>query len=69
MLPQTLWILLLTLIAITLLTLFFYRTPLGLSVRAVASNSTAPAIVRFFLLAALVSYTRPQEGHREPNEK
>jgi branched-chain amino acid transport system permease protein len=44
-LPQALWILLLTLIAIILLTWFFYRTPLGLSMRAVASNPTAAAVV------------------------
>ncbi len=44
-LPQALWILLLTLVAITLLTWFFYRTSLGLSMRAVASNPTAAAIV------------------------
>lgn len=44
-LPQALWILLLTVIAIALLTWFFYRTPLGLSMRAVASNPTAAAIV------------------------
>ena len=40
-LPQALWILLLTVIAIGLLMWFFYRTPLGLSMRAVASNPTA----------------------------
>ncbi len=44
-LPQTLWILLLTIIAIGLLTWFFYRTSLGLSMRAVASNPTAAAVV------------------------
>lgn len=44
-LPQALWIMLLTLLAITLLTWFFYRTPLGLSMRAVASNPTAAAVV------------------------
>lgn len=44
-LPQALWILLLTVIAIALLTWFFYRTPLGLSMRAVASNPTAAAVV------------------------
>lgn len=44
-LPQALWILLLTIIAIILLTWFFYRTPLGLSMRAVASNPTAAAVV------------------------
>ncbi|MBN1957295.1 MAG: branched-chain amino acid ABC transporter permease [Desulfuromonadales bacterium] len=44
-LPQALWIFLLTLIAIALLTWFFYRTSLGLSMRAVASNPTAAAVV------------------------
>lgn len=44
-LPQTLWILLLTLIAIALLSWFFQRTSLGLSMRAVASNPTAAAVV------------------------
>ena len=44
-LPQALWILLLTVVAITLLTWFFYRTSLGLSMRAVASNPTAAAVV------------------------
>lgn len=44
-LPQALWILLLTLIAIALLSWFFYRTSLGLSMRAVASNPTAAAAV------------------------
>lgn len=44
-LPQALWILLLTLIAIGLLSWFFYRTSLGLSMRAVASNPTAAAVV------------------------
>ncbi len=44
-LPQTLWILLLTIAAIGLLMWFFYRTPLGLSMRAVASNPTAAAVV------------------------
>jgi len=45
LLPQALWILFLTLIAIVLLLWFFYRTPLGLSMRAVASNSVAAAVV------------------------
>jgi len=45
LLPQALWILFLTLIAIVLLLWFFYRSPLGLSMRAVASNSTAAAVV------------------------
>lgn len=44
-LPQALWILLLTIVAITLLMWFFYRTPLGLSMRAVASNPTAASVV------------------------
>ncbi|MCK5826278.1 MAG: branched-chain amino acid ABC transporter permease [Desulfuromusa sp.] len=44
-LPQALWIILLTIVAITLLTWFFYRTSLGLSMRAVASNPTAAAVV------------------------
>lgn len=44
-LPQTLWILVLTIAAIGLLMWFFYRTPLGLSMRAVASNATAAAVV------------------------
>jgi len=44
-LPQTLWILLLTIAAIGLLMWFFYRTPMGLSMRAVASNATAAAVV------------------------
>ncbi|BCR04957.1 branched-chain amino acid ABC transporter permease [Desulfuromonas versatilis] len=44
-LPQALWILALTVAAIGLLTWFFYRTPLGLSMRAVASNPTAAAVV------------------------
>lgn len=44
-LPQVLWILLLTVVAITLLTWFFYKTSLGLSMRAVASNPTAAAVV------------------------
>lgn len=45
LLPQALWVLLLTLIAIGLLLWFFYRTPLGLSMRAVASNATAAAVI------------------------
>ena len=44
-LPQALWILLLAVIAIALLTWFFYRTSLGLTMRAVASNPTAAAVV------------------------
>ena len=45
LLPQALWIILLTLVAICILTWFFYRTSLGLSMRAVASNPTAAAVV------------------------
>ena len=44
-LPQALWILLLTVVAIALLTWFFYRTSLGLTMRAVASNPKAAAVV------------------------
>lgn len=44
-LPQALWILLLTLVAIAILTWFFQRTALGLAMRAVASNPTAAAVV------------------------
>ena len=44
-LPQALWILGLTVVAIAVLTWFFHRTPLGLSMRAVASNPTAAAVV------------------------
>ena len=44
-LPQALWIMGLTVLAIGLLTWFFYRTSLGLSMRAVASNPTAAAVV------------------------
>jgi branched-chain amino acid transport system permease protein len=44
-LPQALWILGLSLVAIALLNWFFYRTSLGLSMRAVASNPTAAAVV------------------------
>lgn len=44
-LPQALWILLLTVLVIVLLTLFFHKTSLGLSMRAVASNPTAAAVV------------------------
>lgn len=44
-LPQALWILLLTIVAISLLTWFFYKTSLGLSMRAVASNPKAAAVV------------------------
>jgi branched-chain amino acid transport system permease protein len=44
-LPQALWILLLTVIAIALLMFFFYRTSLGLCMRAVACNPSAAAVV------------------------
>lgn len=44
-LPQALWILGLTVVAIAVLTWFFHRTSLGLSMRAVASNPTAAAVV------------------------
>ncbi|MCD6527627.1 MAG: branched-chain amino acid ABC transporter permease [Desulfuromonas sp.] len=44
-LPQALWIMALTLLAIVVLSWFFYRTPLGLAMRAVASNPTAAAVV------------------------
>lgn len=44
-LPQALWILGLTVMAIITLTWFFHRTSLGLSMRAVASNPTAAAVV------------------------
>ena len=44
-LPQALWIMVLTVVVIALLTFFFYKTSLGLSMRAVASNPAAAAIV------------------------
>jgi branched-chain amino acid transport system permease protein len=44
-LPQALWIMGLAVLAIALLNWFFYRTSLGLSMRAVASNPTAAAVV------------------------
>jgi len=44
-LPQALWILLATALAITLLVLFFRRTTAGLAMRGVASNPTAAAVV------------------------
>ena len=44
-LPQALWILLLTVFAIALLMVFFYRTSLGLCMRAVACNPSAAAVV------------------------
>ena len=45
LLPQTIWILGITGVAIGLLVLFFRKTTLGLAMRAVASNSTAAAVV------------------------
>ncbi len=45
LLPQALWIMGLSVLAIGLLNWFFYRTSLGLSMRAVASNPTAAAVV------------------------
>ena len=45
LLPQAIWIMGLSLVAIGLLNWFFYRTSLGLSMRAVASNPTAAAVV------------------------
>lgn len=45
LLPQTLWILALTLVAIVGLTLFFRTTSLGLCMRAVADNPAAAAVV------------------------
>ncbi len=44
-LPQTLWILVLTSAAILLLVLFFRKTNLGLAMRAVAANEHAAAVV------------------------
>ncbi|MDY0190017.1 MAG: branched-chain amino acid ABC transporter permease [Desulfuromonas sp.] len=44
-LPQAVWILALTVLAIALLHWFFHHTPLGLAMRAVASNPTAAAVV------------------------
>ncbi|HYL82247.1 MAG TPA: branched-chain amino acid ABC transporter permease [Candidatus Acidoferrum sp.] len=43
--PQALWILLITALAIVVLVLFFRRTTAGLAMRAVASNPTAAAVV------------------------
>jgi branched-chain amino acid transport system permease protein len=43
--PQTIWILVITALAIGLLMLFFRRTTAGLAMRAVASNPTAAAVV------------------------
>ena len=44
-LPQTLWILALTGVAIVLLVLFFRKTSLGLAMRAVAANEQAARVV------------------------
>jgi branched-chain amino acid transport system permease protein len=44
-LPQTLWILVLTGVAILLLVLFFRKTSLGLAMRAVAANEHAAQVV------------------------
>lgn len=44
-LPQALWILGLTLVAIVALTWFFHATSLGLCMRAVAANPTAAQVV------------------------
>ncbi len=44
-LPQAVWILGLTLGVITLLHWFFHHTPMGLAMRAAASNPTAAAVV------------------------
>lgn len=44
-LPQTLWIILLTTAAILLLVLFFRKTRLGLAMRAVAANENAARVV------------------------
>lgn len=44
-LPQTLWILFLTTVAIGGLVLFFRKTSLGLAMRAVATNETAARVV------------------------
>lgn len=43
--PQAVWILLITALAIALLVLFFRKTTAGLAMRAVASNPTAAAVV------------------------
>jgi branched-chain amino acid transport system permease protein len=45
LMPQTVWILLLTAGVIAALVLFFRRTSLGLAMRAVAANPTAAAVV------------------------
>jgi branched-chain amino acid transport system permease protein len=44
-LPQTLWILALTAVAIVLLVLFFRKTAMGLAMRGVAANPEAAAVV------------------------
>ena len=44
-LPQAVWILLITALAIALLVLFFRKTSTGLAMRGVASNPTAAAVV------------------------
>jgi len=44
-LPQAVWILLITAVAIALLVLFFRKTSTGLAMRGVASNPTAAAVV------------------------
>ncbi len=44
-LPQALWVLLATALAIGLLVLFFQKTTVGLAMRGVASNPTAAAVV------------------------
>lgn len=44
-LPQALWVLLATALAIGLLVLFFQKTNVGLAMRGVASNPTAAAVV------------------------
>ena len=45
LLPQALWILVATALAIALLVLFFRRTTVGLAMRGVATNPTAAAVV------------------------
>jgi branched-chain amino acid transport system permease protein len=45
LLPQTLWILILTSLAIVGLVLFFRKTAMGLAMRGVAANATAAAVV------------------------
>ena len=43
--PQTVWIFVITALAMSLLVLFFRKTTAGLAMRAVASNPTAAAVV------------------------